>query len=618
MLRFITIFSFFIFASVSHAQNGARKVLFIGIDGCRWDALQTADAPNIDNLLNNAVFSPNGLTEYQTWSGTGWSNMLTGVWHTKHGVTNNSFSAPNYTDYPDFLSRIEAYDPALKTYSVVHWAPLNTEIIQTADIEINMAIDLEVKDAAVELLATDNPDVLFVAFDDVDHAGHGFGFAPSVPEYIEAIETTDAYVGEIISALQARANYPNEDWLVIVTTDHGGNLSGHGGGTLDERNIFNIFHNENFTAQEIARETFVNPITFNEAQFEAGTFAQPSNQSAFEFGDSQDFTIELWVKADSYTGDPAFISNKNWDSGLNPGFVISANGGQFWKINIGDGTDRLDIQGGFIAPSEWHHLAVSFDRDGLMTAYEDGVVVGFEKMQNIGNINSGLPLVINQDGTTTYGFDFAGSYRDIRVWNSALSGEVIAQWAALPVNNSHPNYSNLIANWKCEDGSGSTFTDSGPNNNNASIAGNLNWNNDHVHIFTVYDYSLTTREPDNAVTALDWMCVPLDESWGLDGKSWVNSCLVTAKGLNLELTGFSIQPNPASNQVMLNLNLDFPNTKSMDLFLYNVEGKLIKQHHIPANIQQFEMPISDLSAGLYFVKVSDGLRSSTKSFLKED
>lgn len=251
-----------------------------------------------------------------------------------------------------------------------------------------------------------------------------------------------------------------------------------------------------------------------------------------------------------------------------------------------------------------------------MTAYEDGVVVGFEKMQNIGNINSGLPLVINQDGTTTYGFDFAGSYRDIRVWNSALSGEVIAQWAALPVNNSHPNYNNLIAYWKCEDGSGNTLTDSSPNNNNAAITGSLNWNNDHIHIFTVYDYSLTTREPDNAVTALDWMCVPLDESWGLDGKSWVNSCLVTAKGLNLELTGFSIQPNPASNQVMLNLN--FPNTKSMDLFLYNVEGKLIKQHHIPANIQQFEMPISDLSAGLYFVKVSDGLRSSTKSFLKED
>jgi hypothetical protein len=616
MLRIVTLLSFLILSSVSHAQSGTRKVLFIGIDGCRWDALQAADAPNLDNLLNNSVYSSNGLTEYQTWSGTGWSNMLTGVWHTKHGVTNNAFTAPNFSNYPDFLSRVEAYNPALKTFSVVHWAPLNTQIIQTADQEITLTTDIDVKDAAVDLLAIDNPDVLFVAFDDVDHAGHGFGFSPQVPEYIESIEITDAYIGELMTALQNRSNYANEDWLVIVTTDHGGNLAGHGGGTLDERSIFNVFHNDNFTAQEISRETFVNPTTFNEAQFDAGTFAQPANQAAFEFGATQDFTIELWIKAESYTGDPSFISNKNWDSGLNPGFVISANGGQFWKINIGDGVDRLDIQGGFIAPSEWHHLAVSFDRDGLITAYEDGVIVGFEKMENIGDINSNLPLVINQDGTTTYGYDFAGSYRDIRVWNAALTGDVISQWAALPVNASHPNFNNLIANWKCEDGSGNSLTDSSPNNNNAAVTGNLNWNNDHIHIFTVYDYSLTTRQPDNAVTALDWMCVPLDESWGLDGKSWVNSCLVTAKGSELILTGFSVQPNPASNY--LTLNLDFPNTKSMDLFVYNTEGKLIKQLYIPSNHQQLDISISDFPSGLYFLKVSDGKLSSTKIILKEN
>lgn len=603
-------------SSVLLSQSSSRKLLFIGIDGCRWDALQAADAPNLDNLLNNSVYSSNGLTEYQTWSGTGWSNMLTGVWHTKHGVTNNAFTAPNFDAYPDFLSRIETYNPTLNTFSVVHWAPLNSQIVQAVDQEITMTTDLDVKDAAVELLTTNNPDVLFVAFDDVDHAGHSYGFSPQVSQFIESIEITDAYIGELMTALQNRSNYVNEDWLVIVTTDHGGNLAGHGGGTLDERSIFNIFHNDNFTTQEINRETFVNPTTFNEAQFSAGTFAQPQDQSLFEFGTNQDFTIEFWIKAESYTGDPSFISNKNWNSGFNTGFNFSANNGQFWKINIGDGNDRIDIQGGFLAPSAWHHLAVSFDRDGLVTAYEDGVVVGFENMQSIGNLNSGLPFIINQDGTTNYGYDFAGSYRDIRVWNAVLTGDVISQWAAIPVNSSHPYFNNLIANWKCEDGSGNTLTDNSPNSNNAAVTGSLNWNNDHIHIFSVYDYSLTTRQPDNAVTALDWMCVPIEESWNLDGKSWVNSCLITSKGSNIDLTQFTILPNPASNQVILNWN--FSKIKSMDLFLYNIEGKLIKQMHIPAHIQHLEVSISDLSAGLYFVKVSDGLRYSTKTFLKED
>ena len=51
----------------------ARKVLFIGVDGCRWDAIVAANAPGIDGLLAHAIYSGNGLTEYKTWSGTGWS-----------------------------------------------------------------------------------------------------------------------------------------------------------------------------------------------------------------------------------------------------------------------------------------------------------------------------------------------------------------------------------------------------------------------------------------------------------------------------------------------------------------------------------------------------------------
>lgn len=612
----LAVIAFFLLSKMTFSQNGERKILFIGIDGCRWDALQTANTPNLDNLLNNSVFSKDGLTEYQTWSGTGWSNMLTGVWHTKHGVNNNAFTAPNFDDYPDFISRIESYNPALQTISVVHWSPLNAQIIQSADDEITMPTDLEVKVAAVELLNTQNPDVLFVAFDDVDHEGHAHGFSPAVPEYVESIEITDGYVGEILAALMNRPNYANEDWLVIVTTDHGGIMSGHGGGTLEERSIFNIFHNPNFNTQEISRETLTTPTTFTEAQLNAGTFAQPSNQSPFEFGTDQDFTIEFWIKAQEYTGDPSFISNKNWNSGFNVGFNFSANSGQYWKINVGDGTNRIDIQGGFLAPSAWHHLAVSFDRNGLVTAYEDGVVVGFENMQTIGNLNSGLPLVINQDGTTNYGLDFSGSYRDIRIWNAAIPGDILAQWATIPVNSSHPNFSNLIANWKFDDGNGNTIADSGPNSNDLNVNGNINWSANQNHAFTVFDYSSTTRQPDNAVTALDWMCVPIDESWGLDGKSWVNSCLITAQKHTNQLNGFTIHPNPVSDQFQLNVHL--PGNQMMDLNIYNTEGKIIKQQQIPAFTKQINISTSDLPTGLYFVTVNDNKNSRSGTFLKCD
>jgi len=602
--------TFFTFNSVT-----ARKVLFIGVDGCRWDAVETANASTIDGLLVQAIYSGNGLTEYKTWSGTGWSNMLTGVWHTKHGVTDNSFAGSNYGLYPDFLTRAETFDSTLSTISIVHWGPLNTNIIQSADAEQIYATDLEVKTEAVNALNNDNPDILFVAFDDVDHAGHSFGFSPVVPEYIQAIEITDGYISEIITALHNRIDYINEDWLIVLTTDHGGIPSGHGGGTINERTIFNIYANDNFTSQNLIRIPISQSHTYNEAHFNAGSYAIPGNQSVFAFGTTQNFTIEFWVKASLYTGDPSFISNKDWNSGLNAGFVISAQQGQYWKVNIGDGTNRLDVQGGFLLPNEWHHLAVSFDRTGLMTAYEDGVVVGFDKMQTIGNIDTGLPLVINQDGTTTYGYDFDGSLKDIRIWNAVIPDSVLLDWATIPVTNLHPYYNQLLANWKCEDGAGNTLLDASSNANNCNITGTVNWNSNQTDIFEVFDYSGTTREPDNAVTALDWLCIPIQTAWNLDGKSRIPSCQSSSISSPMQQIEFDLSPNPISDK--LNIVLGAPVDDKWEIVLFDFNGRIVFQESIPANQNRATIQFDQMSSGIYLLKIVEGKRYSTQTVIKE-
>ena len=609
-----TLFTILSLVLAFNAFGQARKVLFIGIDGCRWDAVVAANAPSIDNLLTNSIYSGNGLTEYKTWSGTGWSGMLTGVWHTKHGVTDNTFTGSNYTQYPDFISRAENFNPSLSTMSVVHWGPINTTIIQSIDNEVTVATDSAVKNEAVNMLTNDDPDVLFIAFDDVDHAGHTYGFSPTVTEYLQAIETTDMYVSEILAALYARTNYINEDWLIVLTTDHGGTPSGHGGGTLEERTIFNIYNNPSFVSQQLNRVELSNFITYNEASFPAGTYATPIDQSPFVFGTTQDFTIEFWVKANAYTGDPAFICNKDWNSGLNPGFVISAEQGQYWKVNIGDGTNRLDIQGGFISPNDWHHLAVSFDRSGLITAYEDGVVVGFYSMQNIGNINSGLPLIINQDGTTTYGYDFDGSIKDIRIWNTVVSDTTLVQWATQSITASHPNFSDLLANWKCEDGIGSVLQDESSNANNCNVTGTLNWNLNQTDTFTVYDYSATTRQPDNAVTALDWLCVPIQSGWSLDGRSWAPTCQPTSISPSEMNSGITVLPNPTTDQ--LTISFKRSTTEKATISLFDMEGRCIKQFVVSSNQSSTTISLAEFSSGVYFLKISDSNVAGTLKVLK--
>ena len=84
----------------------------------------------------------------------------------------------------------------------------------------------------------DDPDAIFIFYSDTDEAGHEFGFHPDSPEYLAAIEKVDGQLGHIIAAVEGRSTYGEEDWLVVVTSDHGGNMEGaHSGGTPEKRTI---------------------------------------------------------------------------------------------------------------------------------------------------------------------------------------------------------------------------------------------------------------------------------------------------------------------------------------------------------------------------------------------
>ncbi len=592
-----------------NAQTNPGRVLVIGIDGCRADALRAANAPNIHGLLDNAVYSFDALTQFPTWSGAGWSSMCTGVWEDKHGVLDNSFVGSNYAQYPHFIQRTEAHDPSLHTASIVHWAPINTQINTLCDIEINVPTDLEVKTSAVSYLTDNDPDILFVAFDDVDHAGHGYGFAPEIPEYMATIELTDGYVGEIMDALLDRPNFMEENWLVLLTTDHGGNLAGHGGASFEERNIFFIAWQQGLAPQEITKESTVfslgSGLQFNGSD----QYLLPNDSSPFEFGDSQDFSIEMRVRYTSLAGDAAFVSNKDWDSGMNPGWVISTPTGNTanWKVNIADGTTRKDVTGGMVGDGNWHHLAVTFDRDGAMKLYEDGNAIGEANISAIGNVDAGFPLVIGQDGTLEYPYFFNGSIAELRIWNTVLAPETVAAYTCSPLNASHPNQANLVGYWKMDEGAGSTIGNAVANSPNLNLVGSAPVWSSQPGSLVCEDFTHTPRIVDVAVTALTHLCVPIDSAWQLDGHSHVPECLpISGLAETNDADWLKMTPNPAQETLRIECT-PASLTSPMTVELLSTHGQVLRTYFMREN--ELQISLQGLTAGLHFVKVVGAERS---------
>lgn len=231
------------------APAAENRVLVIGIDGCRPDALQAAATPSLDALVADGIWfdgtdirQPERQDAANTVSGPGWSNLLTGVWPDKHGIIDNKFTAPNYDAFPHFFQRIKEARPEAFTATFSTWPPIARIITRSADIVENfpkgdpedldgyIAGDIEATAACVSCLNEKNPTCVVLYLGQVDESGHKYGFHPSVPEYTRAIETVDRHIGNVQAAIKKRAADRNENWLTIVCTDHGGAGTDHGGG----------------------------------------------------------------------------------------------------------------------------------------------------------------------------------------------------------------------------------------------------------------------------------------------------------------------------------------------------------------------------------------------------
>jgi len=228
-----------IFPSCTKISFGAYSyVVVIGVDGAGAFFSETS-TPRTFEILSNAATSHDVVTSFPTISGECWGSMLHGVPADVHGLTNTIVSSTPYpidSQYPSFFRTVREAHPEAKLASFCNWNPINFGIIEdNLGVVKGKGKDPDITSQVLSYLESNDPEVLFIQFDSVDGAGHGYGYGTE--GHLAALTAVDSMIGQIYDALKGKGIL--DDTLFIVTSDHGGTPDGrHGGDTPAERIVF--------------------------------------------------------------------------------------------------------------------------------------------------------------------------------------------------------------------------------------------------------------------------------------------------------------------------------------------------------------------------------------------
>lgn len=239
----------------------SKKAIVIGYDGCRADNLALINdehASAIRMLAEEGEVAVGycGGVQYPrintqaTSTAPGWCTMLTGVWADVHGVTDNDI--PKSNDHLTLLTTAVEDGTIDNSAFYVSWGGHfsgnnSTYINEKNYIEekgLDVAFVREGDDNGTyanvmnDLSKDDCSDFIFSIFEFCDHVGHDTGFNHKNAAYVSSFYDAEAVGTDIINKIKARSTYESEDWLILITTDHGGYNTWHGGPTMHERYTF--------------------------------------------------------------------------------------------------------------------------------------------------------------------------------------------------------------------------------------------------------------------------------------------------------------------------------------------------------------------------------------------
>lgn len=545
----------------SGVSGKERKVLYLIVDGAMGTAVQQIAPPAISALTETAVYTWNGISGFQDEDTTiagAWASMMTGVMSDKHKVVSDDFAGNQLPQYPSIITRLKQINAGVKTAVFASSRSFNQYLSADATIDSTFADnDSRVASSVINELQKDKDIKLLVGqFHSVATAGKSYGYSASTTQYSTALLAVDSYIGSIVTALKNRANYNNENWLIIVSSD--ANEGAIATSVTDQtkfgdpvRNSFIIIHNNAFNNTYYGK-----PNTTIGASPYRGTAVHlfgygstgvketvTDTKGLYDVPRGKSLTIEAKVKfnrkADgsvSYSY-PPFLSKTAARSGNTPGWSFFRVGNDI-SFYVSTSSSHVGPVGAVIEDDQWHTIAGTiFWNSGntfMARLYLDGAKVGEEESplqlstDNIVSTSNALNIGYQPEVFTS---DYIDMYAtDVRVWSAALPDATIARYSCMnEIPSDHPYINNLVGDWTLREGSGSVLYDLSPSGQNGTIQGNYSWDS-----FNEYSNAVCPQADDNYYKTVpnnvdipfqifQWLSINILQDWGLNGKYWTTS-----------------------------------------------------------------------------------------------
>lgn len=271
-----------LFATNVFSQS--KKAVFIIVDGIPADLIEKLPTPALDSIAGKHGYKralvggeKGEYNETPTISAVGYNSVLTGTWVNKHNVWGNygkDIDSPNYHYKTVFRVLKDAF-PQKKTAIFSSWLDNRTKLIGeslpgTGNIKMDITydgleldtitypndttsmrmhdIDEAVVNRAAQTIREQAPDLSWVYLEFTDDMGHTFGDGQ---EFNDAIKQMDDQMSRIWKAVKYRKEKFNEDWLVVITTDHGRDSAtgkNHGGQSEREKRGWIVTNAKNVNA----------------------------------------------------------------------------------------------------------------------------------------------------------------------------------------------------------------------------------------------------------------------------------------------------------------------------------------------------------------------------------